>query len=81
MRPRPFSGIFIIGMRSDGGIVISVVNLDEQAIAEMPQRQRDKARVRAFGIPERTAEIASEPYCIGDQFGDEQFLLFRLCPH
>ena len=32
-----------------------------------------EARVRAFGIPERTGGIASEPDCIGDQFGDEQF--------
>lgn len=42
----------------------------------MPQGQRDQARIRAFGIPERTGGIAGEPHRISDQFGDEQFRRF-----
>jgi hypothetical protein len=39
----------------------------------MPQRQRDQARVRTSGIPQRAREIAGEPHRIGDQLGNEQF--------
>src|ERR1035441_2391813 len=59
--------------RPDWRVVVGIVDFDEQAIAEMPQRQRYQARARALGIPDRTCGIASKPYRIGDEFGDEKF--------
>ena len=51
-------------MGSDWRIFIGIVNLYEQALVEMPQGQRDKICVYAFGIPERAGGIAGEPYII-----------------
>ena len=60
----------LIGVVSDWRIDVRIVNFDEQALAEMPYRQRYQARVRALGVPQRARRIANESYRVSHEFGD-----------